>query len=176
MKKYAIAQFDASKFEATKDSWLNSAESLGIPDLDYVKQIDWVARHMDYQASGDSFAYGLFDEGSDVAVATVDIVYSRRASNDGWLKMLQLFLAPSYAPSVVSASPLALMEILDIYSSAISGTVELTGIHPARTVKLYARNDNLMSLLAGVQQRLSALPASSVKCNFEGRFLVISAK
>lgn len=176
MKKYKIAQFDAAKYEATKEDWLDSSESLGIPDLDYVKQIEWVERHMDYQAQGDSFAYGLFDEDSDVAVATVDIVYTRRAANDGWLKMLQLFMAPRYAPSIVSASPQALSEILEIYSSAIIGTVELTGTHPARTVKLYARNDNLMSLLAGVQQRLSASSLPGVKCNFEGRFLVISSK
>jgi hypothetical protein len=176
VKQYAIAQFDAAKFEATKAAWLDSAESLGIPDLDYVKQIDWVALHMDYETQGDSFAYGLFDEESNVAVATVDIVYTKRSTNDGWLKMLQLFLAPKYAPSVVSASPQVLTEILEIYASSIIGTVELTGIHPARTVKLYARNDNLMSLLAGVQQRISANASTSTTCRFEGRFLVISAK
>jgi hypothetical protein len=175
VKKYSIAQFDAAKLEATQTAWLDSAESLGIPELDYLKQIDWVQRHMDYTVSGDSYAYGLFDADEDAAVATVDIVYTKRAS-DNWLKMLQLFLAPKYSAQVISGAPQVLQEVLDIYSNAIIGTIQLTGTHPARTVKLYARNDSMFSLLSAVQHSLSAQSAVIAKCRFEGRFLVISTK
>ncbi|MEG0082243.1 MAG: hypothetical protein RR983_17295 [Massilia sp.] len=176
MKKYKIAQFDKAKFSSTETDWLDTAESLGIPDLDYVKQLEWLSSHMDYEVSGDSFAYGIFEEGIEAAVATVDIVYSKRSRNDGWLKMLQLSLSPKYSPHVVSASPQVLTEVLDIYASAIVGTVQLAGVHPARTVKLYARDQYLTSLLAGVQERLNAQASATTTCRFEGRFLVISSK
>ena len=174
MSRFVIEQFDAQKLDATEAAWLASAQMLEIPDLDYIKQIQWISNNSDYSRTNNSLAYGLFDSTSpspDVAVATLDLVHSKRVGG-GWLKFLQLFLSPKFAPSVLAPAHMA--EMFEIYSDSIIGTIALTTEHPSRSVKIYARDDHLMTLLAGVESTISKIPDSVFTAHFEGRFLVIS--
>lgn len=151
--KFKLAQFDAAKLSATQTAWVSSAEDLGIPSLSYEKAMSWVEGHMDYaEKKGDGYAYGIFDDGREDAVAIVDIVHSTRVGKDiGLIKMLEVTMGPLYAPS--NTAPEALGEALRIYADAIVGTIALTSELPARVIKLYGRDDDLMKLFVGLNFR-----------------------
>lgn len=166
--------------QTTACLWVESANKLGIPSLEFEKTAAWVAAHSDYTASGDSYAYGIFSEDNSSACAVVDIVYSRRAGPDiGWLKMLELTMSPEYSQSQINTAD-ALLEIIRIYVAAILGTIALTDTHKARIIKLFGRNDQLMTMLASVHLHLSSeakLAADNkqlLTSRIDGRWLVIS--
>ena len=166
--------------QKTTSKWVETADSLGIPSLEFEKTAAWVSAHCDYTASGDSYAYGIFAEGCASASAVVDIVYSRRAGPDlGWLKMLELTMGPEYSQSQINTAD-TLLQIIRIYVTAILGTIALTDTHKARVIKLFGRNDQLMTMLASVHLHLCAEAESSsdgkvlLTSKIEGRWLVIS--
>jgi hypothetical protein len=134
----------------------------------------WVEGHMDYAGKkSDGYAYGIFDDGRQDAVAIVDIVHSTRVGKDiGLIKMLEVTMGPQYAPS--NTAPEALGEALHIYADAILGTIALTSELPARVIKLYGRDDDLMKLFVGLNFHLSSTPLATLSSKIEGRWLVIS--
>jgi len=172
-----LKQFTIESLAATREAWIQAAEDLDMPALDYEMVLDWAENHSNYgNANGDSFAYGIFLEGNSAAVAVVDIVYHQRVGADrGWLKMLSVKFSPEFAPEQVDANPEKLLQVLDIYAIATIGTIGLTGRHMARVVKLYGRNDSLMKLLIALKERLSAQISGDYSTKIEGRWLVISA-
>jgi len=171
-----IDKFNADKLAATRESWINTAESFGMLALEYERMLEMVATHMDYSRSkGDSFAYGIFEKDSDEAIAIVDIVYtSRSGSQVGWLKMLQVSLGPSLAEPQVASNPEKYGQVLDVYLTAIHGTISLTDDHKAKVVKLYGRNNELMTLFLALNERLRTTLDSPYHSKMEGRWLVIS--
>lgn len=171
-----LKKFSNQTLEVTGESWISSAENLGIPSLDYEITLAWSKDHIDYNANGDSLAYGIFESDSDEAVATVDIVYSLRPGPDvGWLKMLNVTLGPTLSPSEIDADTSKLAQVVDIYAVATVGTIALTNDHKARVIKLYGRNDNLLTLLIALKERLIVLLKDQCHIKMEGRWLVISA-
>ncbi|WP_428718596.1 hypothetical protein [Undibacterium curvum] len=173
---YFIDQFDQAKLDATRETWINSAEALGIPSLEYNRILQWASTRIDYKANnGDSYAYGIFHKDSQEAVAIVDLVYTKRSNGDvGWLKMLDVSLSPTFAPTQILAVPERYNEVLAIYASAILGTAQLTSDHKARVVKLYGRDDDLFRLFVALNERLHTLLQNATS-KMEGRWLVISA-
>jgi hypothetical protein len=171
-----LKPFKQESFAATQAQWKAAADALDIPFLDYEVQLDWAARHLDYGiANGNSLAYGIFEGKSAHAQALVEIVYTQRPGNN-WLKMLSVKLSPSLAPAVVDADPLKIVQVLDIYAEAVRGTVELTGSHKAKVVKIYGRNESLLRLLVALHERLKSGFADKLVTKMEGRWLVIKGK
>lgn len=171
-----LKKFTPETLAATREKWSDSAKELDIPFLDYDVILGWSESHMGYaNANGDSLAYGIFEGRSDFALAIVEIVYTQR-SRGNWLKMLSVKLGPMLAPAVVEADMAKMSEVIDIYAEATIGTVELTGSHKAKTVKLYGRNENLLKLLLILNERLRSLAADKFACKMEGRWLVITGR
>lgn len=172
-----ISKFTSELLAATQEAWINSADSLGIPSLDYERVLAWAQSHMNYdeENSIDSFAYGVFEDNVQEALAIVDVVYSKQHGPDvGWLKMLSVSLSPAYSPAIVDAEPEKLAQVIDIYAEATSGVIDLTGTHKARVIKMYGRNDSLLKLLVALKERLRIkLPSCHTK--MEGRWLVVTA-
>lgn len=172
-----LTQFTPHLLATTRAAWIANAEKLDIPALDYEMALDWADKHINYaSANGDSFAYGIFLDGSDEAVAIVDIVYTQRPGPAlGWLKLLEVKLAPQYAPAEVEKDMSKFLEVLDIYSEALIGTIKLTGRHMAKVVKLYGRSDGLKQLLLALHERFSNKFANQQYLSkMEGRWLVFS--
>lgn len=171
-----LAQFTPETLAATRAAWLAAADQMEMPAFDYEIVLDWAEKHINYVgANGDSFAYGIFPNENAAAVAIVDIVYSQRAGADkGWLKMLSVRFSPEFAPEEVEESSEKMLQVLDIYSEATLGTILLTGEHTARVVKLYGRNESLLTLLIALKERLQAKMGEKLSTKMEGRWLVIS--
>ncbi|MYM65468.1 hypothetical protein GTP45_01295 [Pseudoduganella sp. FT55W] len=176
--KYELAQFDHVRLERTIGRWTEKAAQLDMPFHEFEKDLNWVAAHIDYTVVGDSYAYGIFAEGSDQAVAVAEIVYSRRAGPDvGWLKMLEISMGPEHSPSQISSADM-LVSLVDIYVAGVQGVIGLTDVHKARVIKIYGRNDQEMTFLVSLQAHLAKLDnhgtTGGFTTKFEGRWLVIA--
>jgi len=170
-----LIKFTDALLAETTESWITSADNIGIPSLDYEMVLAWAKSHLANQTDN-SHAYGIFEDDDDAALAIVDIVYTQRPGPDvGWLKMLSIYLSPMLAPSEIESNTDRLLKVLDIYAEAIIGTINLTSDHKARVVKLYGRNDNLLRLLVALKERLSATLNDKCHIKMEGRWLVIAA-
>lgn len=175
-RKCALLRFDEGKLASTKAAWVKSAEEIDVPALEFQKTLAWVESHVDYNArNGDSYAYGVFADDCDEALAIVDIVYSTRGGPDiGWLKMLSVTLAPQFSAPVLTQQLASL--VLAIYIEAVRGTVALTDVHRSRVVKLYARNDEFFKILLSLNEYIGQYGQEiGMASKFEGRFLVITA-
>lgn len=148
-----------------------------MPMLDYEVTLDWTAAHLEYEtAQNDSIAYAIMN-GEDTALAVVEIVYSKKAGPDvGWLKMLSIKLSPQFSPAEIDGKPEKILAVVGIYTAAITGTIELTNSHNARVAKLYGRDNNLLALLKAIKEQLEVLASEKFSVEFNGRWLVISAK
>src|SRR5687768_15394344 len=170
-----LSPFSEEILQATTEAWIASADSFGIPTLEYERNLAWAASHTNYLEPADSLAYGIFLDGGNEALAIVDIVHSKRPGRDvGWLKLLDISLSPSYSPSEVDANADKLLAVVDIFTVAILGTVDLTSDHKARVIKIYGRDEHLFSLLFALNERLHASLAGKLNSKMEGRWLVIS--
>lgn len=172
-----LCEFTEESFKASSEAWIKYAKKFEIPTLDYERIIEWAKNRIRYSDTTSSLAYGIFSGADDRALAIVDIVYTKRPGRDvGWIKMLDISLSPSFASSRVDADALKLIRVIDIFSVAISGTIDLTGNHTARVMKMYGRDEHLLSLLVAVNERLQTSLAKICDSRMDGRWLVISLR
>lgn len=175
VKNLSVTQFTPEIIAETRRAWLAKATQLDMPTLDYEKELDWADRHINYaEAGNDSLAYSIIDS-TDAVVAMIEVVYTRKgAPAMGWLKLLTVKLSPDFAPSEIESHPEKAEQLFNIYTCAIIGTVELTGLHRARVIKLYGRDNTLLSLLTGIKESLTRdLDSMKFKISFNARWLVI---
>ncbi|WP_426075787.1 hypothetical protein [Janthinobacterium sp. PSPC3-1] len=172
-----VCKFTQESLAVTRQAWLASATELDMPVLDYEVTLDWTASHLEYETvQGDSLAYAIMN-GEDTALAILEIVYTKRAGPDvGWLKMLSIKLSPEFSPAEIDGKPEKILAVVGMYTAAITGTLQLTNSHNARVVKLYGRDNNLSALLKAIKEQLETLAAEKFEVEFNGRWLVISAK
>lgn len=172
---FKLDKFKDSALQTAQDLWLESAQSFGVPSLDYERVLEWAKSRINYDAPNGSLAYGIFENESDETVAIVDIIYSKQYTADlGWLKMLQISLSPRFAPSEIEKDTQKFSQVVDIYAQALIGTIELTGIHTARVIKLYGRDNTLLQLLFTLNERFKNELTEGWHSKIEGRWLVIS--
>lgn len=175
---YALKQFSQDTLEKTQADWSTFLEDQDMFDLEYKRALDAAAANRDYSRTSDNeFAYGIFLEGSDSAVAIVSMVHRRRVGPEvGWLKMLQVDLAPEFDEVHVQGDLERLRVVIEIYFAAIIGTVRLGTVHTAKVLKLYGRNAHLLRMLAAVAEKLQQdLADLNAEICMEGRWLVIRA-
>ena len=170
-----VDKLSPETIEIAKAAWIEMATKLDMPTADYAMQMDWAAKHLNYEApNGDSLAYGVVDEAGEI-VALIDIVYSKRPGPDlGWLKMLDVKLSPKYSPAELDISTEKILIVADIYTAAFIGTIELTGHHIARVVKLYGRDAPLLAVLKAIKVQLNLIASDKFETTIAGRWLVIS--
>lgn len=168
---YALKQFTKESIAATRDAWKVFLDEHDMFDLEYLRAIDAAAGNMDYQqASDNEFVYGVFSEGTDVASGLVSVLHRRRPGPDvGWLKMMQVDLSPTLDEAHVTADISKFSEVIDVYVAAIVGAIDLQRVHPAKVLKLYGRNQHLLSILTAVAKGL----AEHLPVAMDGRWLVI---
>ncbi|MBH9725143.1 hypothetical protein JAO10_32960 [Burkholderia contaminans] len=169
----SLKPFDAALLQATKDDWRRTIHNSGILNLDYERLLESIDNHIDYTGggNGDHLAYGVFKKGEDHACAIVHVVYTKKpAPTRGWLKMLELRLAPQYDQTLIVRDADTMIDVLKIYAAAIGGTFRLQAVHASNVVKIYGRNSDLLQLLVSL---LPFLQAKGFNAKMEGRWLVI---
>lgn len=172
--KMEVVQLTVESIEAARANWTTAAIESDMPETDVEMRMDWAAKHISYADQAAAFAYGIVDDQKRI-VGLMDIYYSKRPGKDqGWLKMMQLYLSPEYSYEVVKDNADKILTVADIYTAAITGTIELTGAHKARVVKIFGRDELLFTILVALKTQLAAIATFNV--TIEGRWLVLSPK
>lgn len=178
LKRYALSPFSADSLKQTRSEW--EAQVAKFPkDLlpsDFQRIVDWAADHMDYGDGEEGLAYGVFGPNRKSADAIIEVVYTK--SGNKWLKMLNLFLSPRlFAGFIIPEEQINTTELLNVYATALVGTVKLTGVHPSKTVKLYGRSGTLLTFLKGISAHLQEhSKAKGITVNMDGRWMVFRTK
>lgn len=176
--EHELQQFNAAKFDATGREWRRQlqAHKKDILATEYERILAWTGSHMDYEKAGaENFVYGIFQNGSDHAVAVVDMIYQKAARK--WLKLMDLYVCPSVDLSFATQD-IDIQELTAIYATAVVGTVQLTStVHRTKVTKLYGRSGTLLAFLKGIGTYIAEnAKVPGLEVNIEGRWLVFRVK
>jgi hypothetical protein len=170
--KHTLRQFTDKEFSNTRLDWKKKAGEAEFAS-EYGVVFDWADTHREYDDAasvGNSLAYGIFSARATKACAIVDVVSHKKGRNST-TKLLKIYITPEYWDIDKHQD-----KVRDIFISAIIGTVELSKQVSARTVKLYGRSTQLLSLLHSLHVYMhdnkAELPGVTVA--MKGRWLEIA--
>ncbi len=171
MKDYELKKFTEKTLNSTKRDWEKVAGSDAFA-TEYGFVFDWTESHIDYQkGQNDSLAYGMFAPRAQKAIAIVEVI-QREQAKKGLTKMLKLWITPEYWDADSNRR-----EIASIMLCAMQGTLLLSKQNQSKTVKIYGRNDQMLSVLHTVHVMFSDLidkgELSGVTVNVVDRWLEI---
>lgn len=172
---HGLKKFSDASFVATSVRWKKELSALRTEVLvnDYERLLVWAGTHIGYEAHGQSFFYGTFDDGAATADAIAEINYFKKGANNSWLKVLDLHLSPELK-HLVDTDKMDYHKLSNIFIGTVAGTFALTHIaHPSKIVKYYARGDNLLQFFQALSHELNSRgKLKNVKTSIEGRWLV----
>ena len=160
MAKYTTIPIDLENVSGIRKSWEELAGADAF-DLEFSPTFSWVETHMSVTAN-DSVALCLWNNDCQRADAIVEIVSSR----DGQLSKLLKIVPSPYFWDVNARRE----EIIQLYIEVFFNAITSGGFGKSRKVKLYGRDDEMMSILRSIHAHW-AIPNSQAE--FEGRFLAI---
>lgn len=161
MSGYALIAFTQESLSAAKCCWEQITGEDAF-DLELLGVFDWAATHLQ-QTDGDSVAFNLWNQVASRTDAIVEVVTSR---NGAMTKLLKIIPSPEFWDINNSRK-----EIVKIYTEIFYHVITKDGFDRQRKVKLYGRDDDMMSILRSIH---SIWSFSNSKAEFEGRFLAIT--
>lgn len=161
MTKYALISFTQQSLDEAHKRWEGIAGEDGF-DLEFAPMFIWAQSHIKHQ-DGDSMAFNLHNNDNDNTDALVEIVTSRKGTLS---KLLKVIPSPEFWDVNNRRD-----DIVQLYTQTFFGLITLNGFGASRKVKIYGRNDEMMSILRSIH-RAWAIPKSTAE--FEGRFLAIT--
>jgi hypothetical protein len=169
-------QFTHEEFERTLEKWKVEAEVAELFPNEVEQRLAWIPLSINAPSLDRTkqMAYGVFQPGADVAIATCELLLSDRGTLVGkWLKMIRVTLSPEIEISMGLEDMAAVNLAIKAYKTAVIGSFAERLTHDADTVKLYGRNEEilrfLMFLLAAINEQSGKLRAHRA-----GRWLVIN--
>lgn len=162
-----IKKFTQRNLASTRRAWQKAADAAYATEC--LPILEWVEGHMDYANpnTGDSFAYGLFSPESQAAEAILDVVLQK--NRGGLTKLLKITVSPDYWAGGAKQHDMA-----TIFASGIIGTILLSKESQCRTVKLYGRTEELLSILHSVRNVIEVdAQKLGIRCTIQGRWLEI---
>ena len=161
--KYELKRFTNAECAEARAAW----EAIAGHDafyLEFAPFFSWVETHIEPQEH-DSMALQLVNLGADGRVdAIVEVVDSRKGTLS---KLLKIVVSPQFWDVNDSRN-----SIVVIYSEIFTQFIIGFGTDLSRrNVKIYGRDDDMMSILRSVHAHWSVPGATA---DFEGRFLAIS--
>lgn len=162
-----LKQFSKESLLTTKDAWRTAAGEDEF-SVECTPIFEWAENHISYIPQADSHAYGVFRNGDAAADAIVEVIETKRGQK-GLSKLLRVVVSPSYWEVDKHREM-----ILDIYTDAIFGTIQLAMRKGVSVVKLYGRTDQLMSILESLHSHIQRKPIAGVHAAISGRWLVLT--
>lgn len=176
---FVLKAFTDKTLSSTTEEWTQYIAANEMFDLEYRRVLETASKQINYKAppNGEPMSYGVFPKAGGSAVAIVSIVYTPRpGATKGWLKMLEVSVAPQYDELNVAGDIQKYQELLWIFSAAAIGTLALSDVHKSKVVKLYGRNESMLRLLVAVGEKLQQKTVDGVTASMQGRWLVIGGK
>lgn len=174
--KYDLKELTPEVISNTKKAWERDSSDLGAFEIENGFLFDIISSYIDYDtdSSNKSVFYGIFkEEDSGYAEAFVELIVAQRGQK-GMTKMMKLWSSPKYWDVDSYRNELA-----HIYITAIIETMQKGFRDSHKLVKIYARNDYIMTILNVIYNHLSEKARegtiASIVPRFEGRWLVIES-
>ena len=161
MSKYKLIPFDQTSLHDARNKWEAIAGEDAF-DLEFSGFFEWARNHLT-QVEGDSIAFNLFNNDALRTDAIVEVVSSRKGKMSKLLKVI-----PS--PMFWDVNNLR-ADIVTLYTEAFFQVLMGQGFDSSSTVKLYGRDDEMMSILRSIH---SIWTVPNTKVEFEGRFLTFT--
>lgn len=161
MSKYSLENFSTETLEATRSHWTALVDADAF-DIELEPFFGWASNHIVYK-DGDSVAFALRNNDTTFVDAIVELVESKGGNMHKMLKVV-----PS--PAFWNLSSMR-DDLIGLYVETFFEIVKKVGFKASRKIKIYGRNDEMMSLLRSIHATW-AVPES--KAEFEGRFLAIT--
>jgi len=161
MSKYQIREFTPERLKETGQRWRGIAGEDEF-DIELSGLFDWCTTHLQ-PTDGDSQAWELHNTDNGECDAIMEMVDSQKGT---LTKLLKLFLTPKLWD--VEANREA---VISLYIDLFVEAIKAGALKGAKDVKLYGRNDLMLSLLRSIYAHWQI---EGTKARFEGRFLTIS--
>lgn len=161
MSKYSLENFTAESLEETKVHWSGLVEADAF-DVEMGPFFGWATSHITVK-EGDSVAFALRNNDTSHVDAIAEVVESKGGNMHKMLKIV-----PS--PQFWDLSKMR-QDLLNLYIETFFHIIQKVGFKSSRKIKIYGRNDEMMSLLRSLHA-VWGVPNS--KAEFEGRFLAIT--
>lgn len=173
-------QFSNEDYAATLAKWMAEAEepSADLFPNEVQQRLAWIPGTF-AGGNGNShrtLAYGVFQPGNNIAVATCELILTDRGALAGrWLKMLKVTLSPEIELAVQAEDMTAMDVAVSAYKAAVLGSFSERLTHDADTLKLYGRTDDLLRFLMVLMVTIGQDPSAKLSAKREGRWLVIKS-
>ncbi len=161
MSKYKLINFDSTSLLEARNKWEAMAGEDAF-DLEFSPLFEWAGNHLAH-VDGDSLALNLHNNDALRTDAIVEVVSSRKGKMS---KLLKVIPSPMFWDVNNSRA-----DIVTLYTDIFFEVLTRQGFDSSRTVKLYGRDDEMMSILRSIHGVWS-MP--NTKVEFEGRFLTFT--
>ncbi len=172
MANRELRQFDKNSLAKTEKAWSNDLKKS--PELfpgDIARIFAFAKQDFAKQDKND-LAYGVFKAGSDIAESVVQIVVTKEGKK--FVKMLDCFVRPSIYEKAMSFNEAAIDDVVEVYMTSITGTIQIGDDHKANAIKVYGRSHALLTVLTIVAKHLKdSFDTHKSSVAIEGRWLVV---
>lgn len=174
VKKFHFQPFKDDTLDATCVGWRQDAEQGNAFPPDIEQRLEWARTHTKL-VDGESIAYGIFEDGNNVAFGIGEFALTRLGTRSAWVKMLSLHLRPELEFKLLQRELGTIETALLVFSSAIMGSIKLKFDHKALTLKVYGRSNDQLDFLRALALHLKPVLKNNAKCSIEGRWLVVKS-
>jgi len=166
IKYNQLKSFTAKTLRQTRDNWASHAGDEAF-SLELGPIFEWIGERLRSKAQAETAYYGLF-EGSELHAAAIVEVITTPKTKGPMIKMLKVIISPQFWDTVTYRK-----EVLLIFLGAIAGCINLSMKRGSKILKLYGRNNELLSVMIEVHTELSKNPIAGLSASIQGRWLVL---
>ncbi len=164
-------KFTPTSLEATSKQWLKLADTQNAFAPDVEQLLEWVREHVDIKEN--AIAYGVFPEGTEVAVGVCELIITRKSAKTGWVKFIRLRLDPQIDANIFSNKSEGIVAAIEAYVACVAGVLEVKDLHKADTIKVFGRTQEQMQFLTLLSAALTKRDEAKFTTKIEGRWLVL---
>ncbi|WP_312589019.1 hypothetical protein [Comamonas terrigena] len=164
-------KFTAESLEATSKQWLKLANKVNAFSPDVEQLLEWVKEHIDIKEN--AIAYGVFPEGSDIAIGVCELIITRKSAKTGWVKFIRLRLDPQVDANIFANNSEGVVAAIEAYVACVAGVLAVKDLHKADTIKVFGRTQEQMQFLTLLSAALQKRDEAKFTTKIEGRWLVL---
>lgn len=175
-KHISIADNDI--WQATIDQWKIDALSLGDEGVFVALDVERRLNGLKLQAEREAnlHCYFLVKNGTSVASSVLEVSHAMPASQDPWLKLLNISFRPIFLPQESKPTEI-IKETIEVLVFSIAHVIELIfHEHPSTKLKIFARTPEMYSffqVIVGTEKLDTVLDPLQLSIKLEGKWLVL---
>lgn len=173
---FEFRPFSHDDVEATAQKWEREAFDNDCFPEDVPKKLHPVRAALTCVSVGPhkTLHYGVFQKGSQVAVALAEMVLTDRGALGGkWLKLLKLTMSPEVETLLIEEHQDATETTVKAYATAVIGAFKERMTHEADTLKIYGRSEDQLKFLSLLLMFINQEQGHKLTGKKEGRWLVL---